>query len=141
MKKIFALCLAVIMVTISSVSAFGYYSEAEGYSTEVEDYDYYQKFQGQGIEIDVYNWGEYVANDSVNFLDVNEDFEALTGSKVNYTLFSSNEELYTKLRSGGTNYDVIVPSDYMIGKMINEGMLQKLDQSKMTNKKNLSINY
>ena len=77
MKKIFALCLAVIMVAISSVSAFGYYSEAEGYSTEVEDYDYYQKFQGQGIEIDVYNWGEYVANDSVNFLDVNEDFEGV----------------------------------------------------------------
>ena len=141
MKKIFALCLAVIMVTISSVSAFGYYSEAEGYSTEVEDYDYYQKFQGQGIEIDVYNWGEYVANDSVNFLDVNEDFEALTGIKVNYTLFSSNEELYTKLRSGGTNYDVIVPSDYMIGKMINEGMLQKLDFENIPNYKYIDEKY
>ena len=141
MKKIFALCIAVIMVAISSVSAFGYYSEAEGYSTEVEDYDYYQKFQGQGIEIDVYNWGEYVANDSVNFLDVNEDFEALTGIKVNYTLFSSNEELYTKLRSGGTNYDVIVPSDYMIGKMINEGMLQKLDFENIPNYKYIDEKY
>lgn len=141
MKKIFALFLAVIMVTVSSVSAFGYYSEAEGYSTEVEDYDYYQKFQGQGIEIDVYNWGEYVANDSVNFLDVNEDFEALTGIKVNYTLFSSNEELYTKLRSGGTNYDVIVPSDYMIGKMINEGMLQKLDFENIPNYKYIDEKY
>ncbi len=141
MKKIFTLCLAIIMVAISSVSAFGYYSEAEGYSTEVEDYDYYQKFQGQGIEIDVYNWGEYVANDSVNFLDVNEDFEALTGIKVNYTLFSSNEELYTKLRSGGTNYDVIVPSDYMIGKMINEGMLQKLDFENIPNYKYIDEKY
>lgn len=141
MKKIFTLCLSIIMVAISSVSAFGYYSEAEGYSTEVEDYDYYQKFQGQGIEIDVYNWGEYVANDSVNFLDVNEDFEALTGIKVNYTLFSSNEELYTKLRSGGTNYDVIVPSDYMIGKMINEGMLQKLDFENIPNYKYIDEKY
>ncbi|MBQ7873671.1 MAG: ABC transporter substrate-binding protein [Oscillospiraceae bacterium] len=141
MKKFIALTLAVIMVILSTVSAFAYYSEAEGYTTEVEDYDYYQKFQGQGIEIDVYNWGEYVANDSVNFLDVNEDFEKLTGIKVNYTLFSSNEELYTKLRSGGANYDVIVPSDYMIGKMIKEGMLQKLDFENIPNYKYIDEKY
>ena len=101
MKKFIAFSLAVLMMILSSVSAFGYFSEAEGYSTEVEDYEYYQKFQGQGIEIDVCNWGEYVANDSVNFLDVNEDFERLTGIKVNYTLFASNEELYTKLKDKG----------------------------------------
>ena len=141
MKKIVAFSLAIMLFALSAVSAFGYYSEAEGYSTEVEDFDYYQKFQGQGIEIDVYNWGEYVANDSVNFLDVNEDFEALTGIKVNYTLFSSNEELYTKLRSGGTNYDVIVPSDYMIGKMIGEGMLQKLDFNNIPNYKYIDEKY
>jgi len=141
MKRFVAVTLAVIMALLFSLSAFGYYSEAEGYTTEVEDYDYYQKFQGQGIEIDVYNWGEYVANDSVNFLDVNEDFERLTGIKVNYTLFSSNEELYTKLRSGGANYDVIVPSDYMIGKMIGEGMLQKLDFDNIPNYKYIDEKY
>ncbi len=141
MKKFVAVLLSVMMVMAFSVSAFGYYSEAEGYSTEVEDFEYYQKFQGQGVEIDVYNWGEYVANDSVNFLDVNEDFEALTGIKVNYTLFSSNEELYTKLRSGGTNYDVIVPSDYMIGKMIGEEMLQKLDFDNIPNYKYIDEKY
>ena len=91
MKKFIALSLTIAMLILSSVSVFGYYSEAEGYSTEVEDYEYYQKFQGQGIEIDVCNWGEYVANDSVNFLDVNEDFEKLTVIKVNYPLFASNE--------------------------------------------------
>ncbi len=141
MKRFIAVSLAMMLSFVFAVSAFGYYSEAEGYSTEVEDYEYYQKFQGQGIEIDVYNWGEYVANDSVNFLDVNEDFEALTGIKVNYTLFSSNEELYTKLRSGGTNYDVIVPSDYMIGKMIKEGMLQKLDFENIPNYKYIDEKY
>ena len=141
MKKFVALTLAVITVLLSAVSAFGYYSEAEGYTTEVEDYEYYQKFQGQGIEIDVYNWGEYVANDSVNFLDVNEDFERLTGIKVNYTLFSSNEELYTKLRSGAANYDVIVPSDYMIGKMIGEGMLEKLNFDNIPNYKYIDEKY
>ena len=141
MKKILSLILAVVFCLLSSITSFAYYSEAEGYSTEVEDYDYYQKFQGQGVEIDVYNWGEYVANDSVNFLDVNEDFEALTGIKVNYTLFSSNEELYTKLKSGGTNYDVIVPSDYMIGKMIGEGMLQKLNFDNIPNYRYIDEKY
>ncbi len=141
MKKIVSLSLAVLMVLLTAISAFGYYSEAEGYTTEVEDYDYYQKFQGQGIEIDVCNWGEYVANDSVNFLDVNEDFEKLTGIKVNYTLFSSNEELYTKLKSGGASYDLIVPSDYMIGKMIGEGMIQKLDFGNIPNYKYIDEKY
>lgn len=141
MKKFIALTLALVLSLAFAVSSFAYYSEAEGYSTEVEDYEYYQKFQGQGIEIDVYNWGEYVANDSVNFLDVNEDFEKLTGIKVNYTLFSSNEELYTKLKSGGANYDVIVPSDYMIGKMISEGMLQKLNFDNIPNYKYIDEKY
>lgn len=141
MKKFIAFSLAFMMIVLSSVSVFGYYSEAEGYSTEVEDYEYYQKFQGQGIEIDVCNWGEYVANDSVNFLDVNEDFEKLTGIKVNYTLFASNEELYTKLKSGGASYDIIVPSDYMIGKMISEGMLQKLDFANIPNYKYIDEKY
>ena len=141
MKKFIAFSLAVLMMILSSVSVFGYFSEAEGYSTEVEDYEYYQKFQGQGIEIDVCNWGEYVANDSVNFLDVNEDFERLTGIKVNYTLFASNEELYTKLKSGGACYDIIVPSDYMIGKMISEGMIQKLDFANIPNYKYIDEKY
>ena len=141
MKKFIAFSLAVLMMILFSVSAFGYFSEAEGYSTEVEDYEYYQKFQGQGIEIDVCNWGEYVANDSVNFLDVNEDFERLTGIKVNYTLFASNEELYTKLKSGGACYDIIVPSDYMIGKMISEGMIQKLDFANIPNYKYIDEKY
>ena len=141
MKKFVAFSLAVVLILVSAVSAFGYYSEAEGYSTEVEDYEYYQKFQGQGMEINVCNWGEYVANDSVNFLDVNEDFERLTGIKVNYTLFASNEELYTKLKSGGATYDLIVPSDYMIGKMIGEGMLKKLDFNNIPNYKYIDEKY
>ena len=141
MKRAVSVILVLMMVILSSVSALGYYSEAEGYSTKVEDEEYYKKFYGQGIEINVYNWGEYVANDSVNFLDVNKDFEALTGIKVNYTLFSSNEELYTKLRSGGANYDLIVPSDYMIGKMISEGMLQKLNFDNIPNYKYIDEKY
>ena len=141
MKKFVAFSLALMLMLVSAVSVFGYYSEAEGYTTEVEDYEYYQKFQGQGVEINVCNWGEYVANDSVNFLDVNEDFERLTGIKVNYTLFASNEELYTKLKSGAATYDLIVPSDYMIGKMISEGMLLKLDFNNIPNYRYIDEKY
>ena len=128
------------MVMSAAVSAFAY-SEADGYTTKVENEEYYKKFYGQGIEINVCNWGEYLANDSVNFVDVNKDFEELTGIKVNYTLFSTNEELYAKLRAGGTNYDIIVPSDYMIGRMIDEGMLEKLDFSNIPNYENVDETY
>lgn len=116
-------------------------AEEETYAVHVEDESYYQKFQGQNLEINVYNWGEYLANDSLNFVDVNREFEKLTGVKVNYTLFASNEELYAKMRAGGTSYDVIVPSDYMIGRMIGEGMLQKLDFASIPNYKYIDEKY
>lgn len=140
MKKILSAVLAILIAMSAAVSAFAY-SEADGYITKVEDEEYYKKFYGKGIEINVCNWGEFLANDSVNFVDVNKDFEELTGIKVNYTLFSTNEELYAKLRAGGANYDIIVPSDYMIGRMINEGMLEKLDFSNIPNYKNIDDTY
>ena len=59
-------------------------------------------------------------------MDVVQEFEELTGINVNYTTYDTNESLYAKLKSGG-DYDIIIPSDYMIGQMINEGMLEKLD--------------
>ena len=62
-------------------------------------------------------------------MDVVAAFEKLTGIKVNYTTFDSNESLYAKLKSGAANYDVIIPSDYMVAKMISEGMLMPLDYS------------
>ena len=60
-------------------------------------------------------------------------FEDLTGIKVNYTTYDSNESLYAKLKSGGVSYDVIFPSDYMVGKMANEGMLAELDMDNIPN--------
>ncbi len=140
MKKMFSIILALLLIAAFFVSTFAY-SEAEGYTTKVNDEEYYKKFYGQGVEINVCNWGEYLANDSVNFVDVNKDFEELTGIKVNYTLFSTNEELYAKLRAGGTSYDIIVPSDYMIGRMINEGMIQKLDFNNIPNYVNIDETY
>ncbi len=91
--------------------------------------------------INVYNWGEYISDGADDSLDVNKAFEEATGIKVNYTNYTSNEDLYAKLKSGGTSYDIIIPSDYMIARMIKEDMLQKIDTSKLSNYSNISDEY
>ena len=91
------------------------------------DESYYSRFRGQDISINVYNWGEYISDGSDDTMDVNTEFEELTGITVNYSTFATNEELYAKLKSGGADYDIIIPSDYMISRMIQEGMLLPLD--------------
>ena len=75
--------------------------------------------------LNVYNAGEYIDE------NVNEIFAKEHGVKVNYSLFASNEEMYTKLL-GGTVYDIIIPSDYMIEKLIEDKLVQKIDKSKVT---------
>ena len=72
------------------------------------------------VTLYVYNWGEYMSDGSEGTLDTNEMFEEwyyeTYGVKVevNYSTYSSNESMYAKLSSGSVNYDVVVPSDYMI---------------------------
>lgn len=83
--------------------------------------------------ITVYNWGQYISDGSDGYLDVIAAFEAETGIKVNYLTFDSNESMYTKLKTGGTSYDVIIPSDYMIAKLIEEDMLQPLNFDNIPN--------
>lgn len=77
--------------------------------------------------VNVYNWGEYIDE------SIFADFEKETGIKVNYSTFSSNETMYSVLKTGGSDYDVIIPSDYMISRLISEGMLEKLDFSNIPN--------
>ena len=91
------------------------------------------RLSGQGITLNVFNWGEYMSLGQDGAMHVNKVFEAITGIKVNYQTFDNNEGMYTKLKSGGANYDVIIPSDYMIAKMIKEDMLQPLDWSLIPN--------
>ncbi len=79
--------------------------------------------------INVYNWGDYIDE------SVLADFEAETGIKVNYEMFATNEDMYVKMKQGGTQYDVVFPSDYMIERMIDEDLIQKMDVSKMENYK------
>ncbi len=75
----------------------------------------------------VYNAGEYIDTSLLG------EFEKETGCKVVYETFDSNETMYTKVSSGEL-YDVIIPSDYMIERLIKEDMLSEIDQSKITNK-------
>ncbi len=84
------------------------------------------------VTLYVYNWGEYISDGSEDSLDVNKMFEAWyyetygVRVTVNYSTYSSNESMYAKLSSGSVNYDVVVPSDYMIERMIAEDMLAPL---------------
>ncbi len=83
--------------------------------------------------INVYNWGQYIADGSDGSIDVNAAFTEATGIRVNYMTYDSNETLYTKLKTGGSSYDVIIPSDYMIAKLIEEDMLLPLDFDNIPN--------
>ena len=79
-------------------------------------------FEGQTLHI--YNWGEYTGENILG------DFEEYTGAKVVMENFDSNEQMYIKVANGEA-YDILVPSDYMIQRLIQEGLLQKLDKSKL----------
>ena len=82
-----------------------------------------------------YNWGSYIDE------DILKDFTKETGIKVKLSTFASNEEMYAKLNSGSAFYDLAIPSDYMIERMIKEGMLEKIDLSNIPNYKNIDAQF
>ena len=95
----------------------------------------------KGTTLNVYNWGEYISDGQEGTLDVNKAFEERYGIQVNYTNYESNENMYNKLKSGGANYDVVIPSDYMIAKLVEENMLRELDYSNIPNYKYIVEKY
>lgn len=88
--------------------------------------------QAQEKVLHVYNWSDYIAEDTL------ENFQKATGIKVVYDVFDSNETLEAKLLSGGSGYDVVVPSNQFLAKQIKAGVFQPLDKSKLPNWKNLN---
>lgn len=94
-------------------------------------------FSGCGEEktkLHVYNWGVNIADGTDDYIDVIKLFEEeYPNIDVVYDTYDTNESLYTRLAGGGVSYDVIIPSDYMIARMIREGMLQKLDFDNIPN--------
>ena len=121
MKKKLHRILALVLL-VSMVAAF---SLLGGTSAAKEE----------AVTINVYNWGQYISDGTDGYIDVNKAFTEETGIQVNYITFDSNETMYTKLKTGGASYDVIIPSDYMIGRLISEGMLLPLNYDNIPNAK------
>ena len=117
----------ILLCSLFSVSTF---AQDEEEPPAVEDLP---DAESTGVTINVYNWGEYIANGTEDSMDVLKEFTRVTGIDVNYTTFDTNEALYAKLAGGGASYDVIIPSDYMIARMANEGMLEEIDLENIPN--------
>ena len=90
---------------------------------------------GGNGEVIVYNWGEYLDPETL------ELFEEETGIKVIYDEFETNEIMYPKVQSGAIAYDVVCPSDYMIQKMLDNGLLAEINFDNVPNLKNIGQRY
>ncbi len=122
MKKIISITLALCVILALALS-FASCGKGEG-EAEVS---------GEVRTLYVYNWGEYISDGSEDSIDTNAEFENYCREelglnvKVNYSTYSSNEDLYAKLSSGAVSYDVVIPSDYMIARLASEGLLRELN--------------
>jgi len=86
-------------------------------------------------ELNLYNWSDYVAEDTI------PRFEEQTGVRVRQDFFASNDELLAKLQAGGTGYDIIVPTDFMVSIMVKSDLLEELDRSQIPNFENVGKDY
>ena len=117
MKRIFALALIAVLTA-------GLFCGCDGETVPPSD----------KVTLNVYNWGQYIADGSDGYMDVIAEFEkAYPWINVNYSTYESNEIMYNKLAAGGITVDVIIPSDYMIARMIDEGMLLELNFDNIPN--------
>lgn len=104
--------------------------------------------------LNVYNWGEYISdedNEECGLFDVNAGFEEYFNErlsdkygcyiKVNYSTYSTNEDMYNKIDNSAVAYDIVIPSDYMIQKMIDNDLLYEIDKSLLTNYDNISDDF
>ena len=133
MKKIIS--LLVVFILIFTLTA------CEPTTNFVIEYQAEYTREFEGVTLNVFNWGEYISDGSEGTLDVNKEFEELTGIKINYTTYDSNESMYGKLKSGGVSFDIIIPSDYMIERLINEDMLLEFNPEESSNYKNIDSKY
>lgn len=136
MKKTLALFLALTLAAgCFLLSACGdAYDELKDPQAE-----YTRKYAGTTLK--VFNWGEYISDGAEGSLDVNKAFENLTGIRVEYTTYDSNESMYAKMKSGAVAYDIIIPSDYMIQRLISEDMLLSFNPTELSNYKNIADEY
>lgn len=99
------------------------------------------------LTLNVYNWGEYISDGSEDSYDTVKEFEKWyketynQSVKVNYDTYASNEDMYSKLSSGAVSYDVVIPSDYMIARMIEEDMLLPLNFDNIPEYENIDESF
>ena len=92
--------------------------------------------------INVYNWGQYISEGDDGCIDVIAEFEKrYPDIKVNYVTFDSNETMYAKMANGGITVDVIIPSDYMVNRLISENMLLPLNKENIPNAQYIDQKY
>ena len=80
-------------------------------------------------ELKIYNWGDYIDPETIKI------FEKETGIHVIYDTFATNEDMYVKVKAGGSDYDLAIPSDYMIERLVKNNLVEKIDMSKIPNYK------
>ena len=129
MKKI----ITILIAAFTFLCSFNMVAFADEEIFTQEQIEYYKNLGLKGTTVNVYNWGEYISDGSEGSMNVVGEFERLTGAKVNYTNYESNENMYSKLSGGGVSYDVIVPSDYMISRLVDEDMLVEIDWNNVPN--------
>ncbi len=91
--------------------------------------------EATSTEINIFVWTDYIPVEMI------ECFELVSGIKVNRDEYSSNEEMYAKVSAGGSNYDLVQPTDYIIALMARQDLLQELDHAKLPVLKNFDPNY
>ena len=111
MKKLIQFILAITAVILLLFGVDRYMTRSSSRSTEGT--------------LTIYNWGDYIDPDLITA------FEEETNLQVTYETFDSNEAMYTKIQQGGTSYDIAIPSEYMIERIIDEDLLYELDHSKI----------
>ncbi|NDD48444.1 MAG: spermidine/putrescine ABC transporter substrate-binding protein [Alphaproteobacteria bacterium] len=86
-------------------------------------------------ELNFYNWDDYIGENTLS------DFADNTGIKTKLDFFADNDELFSKLREGNPGYDIIVPSDIYVEKMVKANMLERIDHGKISNMNNIDTNF
>jgi len=140
LKRWLAVLLCAVLILQMTACSAHMTSEEESEEEEevVWDWESLPAAEKTGVTLNVYNWGEYIDDEIV---DVNRAFTHLTGIEVNYKTFDSNEDMYALLSSGAADYDVVIPSDYTIGKMIEHDMLAPLNFDNIPNYKYIDDQY
>lgn len=121
MKQLTRALIVVLVVAFSLMYLTSYLNKSEGYTG--------------GNNLVIYNWGDYIDPELI------KKFEDETGMKIIYQTFDSNEAMMTKIEQGGTTYDLVIPSEYALSKMKDEGLLIPIDHTKLPNLVNIPSRF